>query len=302
MDLLHFILDLAALLLWLSWRAKPYDALATATPATLVGTLRRAESPKVRRWHFLAALLGLLLLRAVLYRTLGSALNWTAQLNLVATSLAFKSDFFDRMLLFSGLSFGVTLAIFFLWLLLLSMLARSGSESASIVRLARAHLGFVDGWPPVVKLLLPFVAAFIAWWGGSWPLAYIGMIPEPGSELVRVLQAALVGLGSYLAWKYLVLALLGLHLIHNHVYFGPHPIWSFVDHAAKRLLTPLRFLPLRIARLDLAPVVGIALVWVITHAAAYGLRPPPRYDEKGRPMPPAFEIPGLADTFRRVSR
>src|SRR5688572_14130581 len=144
MDLLHFILDLAALLLWLSWRAKPYDALATAGPATLVGTLRRAESRQVRRWYFLVALLGLLLLRAVLYRTLGSALNWTAQLNLVATSLAFKSDFFDRMLLFSVMSFGVTLAIFFLWLLLLSMLGRSSNESVSIIRLARVHLGFVD--------------------------------------------------------------------------------------------------------------------------------------------------------------
>ena len=64
MSLLHFILDLAALLLWINWRAKPYDALATATPATLVGTLRRAEARPAKRWHFLLALLGLLLLRA----------------------------------------------------------------------------------------------------------------------------------------------------------------------------------------------------------------------------------------------
>lgn len=302
MALIHFILDLAALLLWLNWRAKPYDALATATPATLVGTLRRAESRPVQRWYFLAALIGLLLVRAVLYRTLGPALNWTGQLNLGATSLAFKSDFLHRMLLFSGLSFAVTLAVFFLWLLLLSMLGRGGSESASPIRLARAQLGVFDGWPAWLKLLLPFATAFAGWWTLTWPLSAWGLMPPPGSETTRLAQAALVGLGSYLAWKYLLLTLLGLHLLHNHIYFGPHPLWSFVDHAAKRLLAPLRSVPLRLARVDLAPLLGIGLVMLLAHGAEHGLRPPVKFDEKGRPMPPAVEVPGLADLYRRVSR
>jgi len=302
MGLIHFILELAALLLWLNWRAKPYDALATATPATLVGTLRRAESRPVRRWYFLAALLGLLLLRAALYRALGPALNWTAQLNLGATSLAFKSDLFERMLLFSALSFVLCLAVFFCWLLLLSVLGRGGSESVSVVRLARAQLGFVDAWPVWVKISLPFFLGLVGWWALSWPFVVWGLIPAPGSEMTRLVQAALVGLGSYLAWKYLVLALLGLHLLHNHIYFGPHPLWNFVDHAARLLLAPLRFLPLRLARVDLAPAVGIGLVLLFTHGAEHGLRPPVKYDEQGRPMPAAVDIPGLVDLYRRVSR
>jgi hypothetical protein len=302
MGLIHFILDLAALLLWLNWRAKPYDALAAATPATLVGTLRRAESRPVKRWYFLAALIGLLLLRAVLYRALGPALNWTGQLNLGVTSLAFKSDLFDRMLLFSVLSFAVTLVVFCFWLLLLAILGRGDRESISPVRLARAQLGFSDGWPVWLKLLLPFLTGFTSWWALTWPLSAWSLIPSPGSEMVRLAQAGLVGLGSYLAWKYLVLALLGLHLLHNHVYFGPNPLWSFVDQAARLLLAPLRFLPLRLARLDLAPVVGIGLVLLFTHGAEHGLRPPGKHDEQGRPMPPAVEIPGLVDLYRRVSR
>lgn len=304
MALIHFILDLAALLLWLSWRAKPYDALATATPATLVGTLRRAESRPVKRWYFLAALIGLLLLRPAIYCALGPALNWTAQLNLVVTSLAFKSDFqfFGRMLLFSVLSFAVMLVVFYFWLMLLAMLGRSGNEIVSPVRLARAQLGFMDAWPAWLKLLLPFIAGFTSWWMLSWPLSAWSLMPQPGSEATRLAQAALVGLGSYLSWKYLVLALLGLHLLHNHIYFGPHPLWSFVDHAANRLLAPLRFLPLRLARLDLTPVVGIGLVLLFTHGAEHGLRPPARLDEQGRLMPPAVEIPGLVDLYRRVSR
>lgn len=302
MDLIHFILDLAALLLWLSWRSKPYDALATATPATLVGTLRRAESRPIKRWYFLAALIGLLLLRAALYRALGPALNWTGQLNFAVTSLAFKSDFFDRMLLFSALSFAVTLVVFCFWLLLLATLGHGANERVSPVRLARTQFGFLDAWPAWLKLLLPLIVGFTSWWTLTWPLSAWGLMPSPGSETTRLAQAALVGLGSYLAWKYLVLALLGLHLLHNHIYFGPHPLWNFVDHTAKRLLAPLRFLPLRLARLDLIPVVGIGLVLLFTHGAEHGLRPPARFDEQGRPMPPAFEIPGLVDLYRRVSR
>lgn len=302
MALIHFILDLAALLLWLNWRAKPYDALATATPATLVGTLRRAESRPVRRWYFLAALLGLLLLRAGLYRALGPALNWTGQLNLGATSLAFKSDLFDRMLLFSTLSFAVSLAVFFCWLLLLSVLGRGGSESVSVIRLARAQLGFADAWPTWLKITLPFVMGAVGWWTLSWPLSAWGLIPPSGSEMTRLAQAALVGLGSYLAWKHLVLALLGLRLLHNHIYFGPHPLWSFVDHAANRLLAPLRSFPLRLARVDLTPILGLGLVLLLAHAAEHGLRPPVKFDEKGRSLPPAVEVPGLVDLYRRVSR
>lgn len=302
MGLIHFILDLAALLLWLNWRAKPYDTLATATPATLVGTLRRAESRPAKRWYFLAALAGLLVLRAVLYRMLGPALNWTGQLNLGATSLAFKSDLLSRMLLFSALSFGVTLVIFFFWLLLLSMLGRHAETATAPIRLARIQLGFLETWPAALKLLLPFVVGFAGWWVLTWPLVECGLLPPVISEAARLAQAGLVGVGSYLAWKYLVLGLLVLHLLHNHIYFGAHPSWNFVNYAAKRLLHPLRVIPLQIARVDLTPIIGIGLIALFAHGLEFGLRPPARLDENGRPMPPSIELPGLADLFRRVTR
>ena len=302
MSLLHFILDLAALLLWINWRAKPYDALATATPATLVGTLRRAEARPAKRWHFLLALLGLLLLRAGLYRILGPAVNWTAQLNLTATSLAFSSNFLDRMLAFSLLSFVVTLGVFFLWLLLLSLLAGGAREGFPFFRLARAYLGSVDGWPGWLKSLLPLTVTGSGWWLLTWALTAGKLMPAPATELARLGQAGLVGLGSYLSVKVMVITLLGLHLLHNHVYFGNQALWLFVDHCAKRLLLPLRPLPLRLARVDFAPVAGIVGVIVLTHVAEYGWRPPMKLDANGRAVPPAYEIPGLVDYFRSISR
>ncbi len=43
MALIDFILNLAGLLLWLNWRSVRLDPLGKRTPATLIGTLRRAE-------------------------------------------------------------------------------------------------------------------------------------------------------------------------------------------------------------------------------------------------------------------
>lgn len=301
MSLIDFILNFAGLLLWLNWRALPFDPLATATPATLVGTLRRTEPARVKRWHFLATLAGLLLLRAWLYWQLGPALNWTAHLNLFATRLAFKSDSFDLMLLYSVMSFGLMLGVFWLCLLLLSMLGGDNGENPLPFRLARAHLGFVNHWATWLKLLLPLVIGFVLWWLISWPLTAWGLVPRPVSALVRLAQSGLVGLSTYLAWKYLIVGLLTLHLLHNHIYFGRHPLWAFVDLAARRLLRPLRILPLRGGKVDLTPVAGIALVFLLAYFAEAGL-PPAVRDAHGRRDARAFEIPGLIDLYERVSR
>ena len=303
MSLIDFILNLAGLLLWLNWRAVPFDPLTSATPATLVGTLRRAEPTRVRRWHFLAALAGLLVFRAWLYGQLGPALNWAPRLNLVATRLVFKSA--DphgwQPLLFSLLSFSLFLGIFFLWLLLLSLLARGSGESLLPLRLARVHLGFVCAWPAWKKLLLPLVAGFVLWWLLTWPLAAWGLIPRPVSSWSRLAQAALVGSSTYFAWKYLIAALLVLRLLHNHIYFGRHPVWNFVDVAGRRLLGPLQRLPLRVRRVDLTPMAGIVLVFLIAHFAENGV-PSARLDANGRREARAFEIPGLIELYERVSR
>src|ERR1035441_3527840 len=155
MALIDFILNLAGLLLWLNWRSARFDPLGKRTPATLIGTLRRAEPRRLRRWHLLAALGGLLLLRAGIYWQIGSAAHWTGTLNLSVITLSFRSDYFVRMLLFSIFSFGLTLGVFYLWLLLLSILA--GPEPLPFHRLVRMPLGGIDRWARGVKFLLPLM-------------------------------------------------------------------------------------------------------------------------------------------------
>ena len=178
MALIDFILNLAGLLLWLNWRSVRFDPLGKRTPATLIGTLRRAEPQRLRRWHLLLALAALLFLRAVIYWQIGSATKsvWAGTLNLGVVVPAFASNSFARMALFSGLSFGVMLGVFYLWLLLLSILA--GPEPLPFHRLVRMPLGDIDRWPRWVKFLLPFIVTAGCWWLASWLLVWSQVIPR----------------------------------------------------------------------------------------------------------------------------
>jgi uncharacterized protein YggT (Ycf19 family) len=270
MALIDFILNLAGLLLWLNWRSVRFDPLGRRTPATLIGTLRRAEPRRLRRWHLLAALGGLLLLRAVLYWQIGAGVGWAAgKLNLGIIELSFRSDSFGRILLFSIFSFGLTLGVLYLWLLLLSILA--GPEPLPFHRLVRMPLGGMDRWARGVKFLLPLIVTATFWWLASWLLAWLQVIPPLVSPAHRIEESLVIGLGSYLAWKYLAGALLALHLLNSYIYFGKNPFWAYVNAEAQTLLSPLRRVPLRAGKADFTPVVGIVLVFLAAELAGRGL-------------------------------
>jgi uncharacterized protein YggT (Ycf19 family) len=271
MGIVDFILNLAVLLLWVKWRSLPFDPIHTRTPATLVGTLRRAEPSHFRRWHLLVAIALLLLGRAGFYRLLGPALHWSGSLDFGVITLWFRSDLFGRNLAFSICSFGLTLGVFYLCLLLLSLLNTKPAEAEPIQRLVRIPLGAIDGWSPWSKIISPFVTASLIWWLASWALAWQEVIPRPVSAAHRIEESLLIGLGSYLAWKYAAVTLLVLRLLNTYIYFGKHPFWNYVNTIALALLAPLRKIPLRAGRADFAPVIGIALVILLAEAAQRGL-------------------------------
>jgi hypothetical protein len=240
MGYVDFILNLAGLLLWLNWRSIRFDPLGRRTPATLIGTLRRAEPQQLRRWHFPVVLTGLLLARAVIYWQIGSATKsvWTGTLDLGVIAPAFVSNSFIRMVLFSCLSFGIMLGVFYLWLLLLSILA--GPVNPPFHRLVRVQLGGIDRWPGWLKGCLPLLITSLLWWLASWPLAWLQIIPPSVTPAHRLEEALVIGLGSYLIWKYLAGALLALHLLNSFIYFGRQSFWNYIDVTATALLQPIR--------------------------------------------------------------
>jgi len=282
MGYVDFILNLAGLLLWLNWRSLRFDPLGRRAPATLMGTLRPAAPKKLRRWHFILFILGLLLLRAVAYRWL--APFWVGKLDLGVTVPPFRSDSFEIMLAFSFFSFGLALGIFYVGLLLLSLL--QGPEP--VHGMVKIPLGRVDGWPCWAKILLPLLAAAVVWWPAGGLLVHLQILPPTISVAQRLEQSLVIGLNSYLVWKFPIGAILALYLLNSYIYFGRHPFWKYVNVTAQKLLWPLRSIPLRLGKVDFAPVLGIIFVFLAANLIEQGIKTK------------LFGIPGLVDLYAKL--
>jgi uncharacterized protein YggT (Ycf19 family) len=268
LTLIDFILNIVGLLLWLNWRAAA--APVRARPGTsLVATLRPAGPPRPD-YYYWAGLPVLLVARDLFYWQAGGPVHWSPGLSLGPTTLVFRSDLASRMLLFSILSFALTLGVFYLWLLFLSWVNEEVSDANPVQHLIRTWLGRLERWPETVKLLSPLAVAVLAWCLLNLWLARIHMVPP--NSLGRLLaQGMVLGMNGYLTLEYLVIALLVLYLINSYVYLGEFALWSFIDTTARGLLRPLRIIPLRVGKIDLTPVVAIILVAVFAGMAQRGL-------------------------------
>ena len=297
MGVVDFILNLAGLLLWLNWRSNRFDPLVKRMPATLMGTLRPAAPKKFRRWHLLLFIVVLLVLRALLYWWIGTMFPkvWVGQLNLGLTSLSFRSDLLMRMMLFSFLSFGLVLGIFYIWLILLSILG----GPLPIQALVTIPLGQVDRWPRWLKASLPFLATSILWCLVGWLLIRLNIL-TPMPPAGRFQQALVLGISSYLLWKIPLGLILLLYLISSYIYFGKHPLWKYVEATAQTILWPLRKIPLRLGRVDFAPLLGLVLIFAFAHCAEVGIKTSPRGGQNKQPLPPIINIPGLVDIYGRL--
>jgi uncharacterized protein YggT (Ycf19 family) len=269
MAIIDFILSFAGVLLWLGATLPSFELMGVSSPAG--DSPRRRGTPRVKRWHFAAALATLLLFRALLYWQVGSAVDWAPSLRLSAISVSFRSDFPGQMILFSVLGFGATLFVFYLWLLLLSLVNGHSASEEPVQKLVRHCLGRVNGWPWPIRLGLPFVVAVVLWLALNPLLVRGNIIPRAYSSKQALEEAALLALGAYLSWKYLIGGLLAMRLLSSYIYLGRHPFWSFVGLTGRNLLAPLRWIPLRWGRVDFAPLVGVALVFLAAEMAQFGL-------------------------------
>jgi uncharacterized protein YggT (Ycf19 family) len=295
MALINFILNLAGLLLWLGWRDARTDALTGNPTVPLARTLRPLGKSSRTRWKYLGALVTLLLARALFYHWIGPAVKWTARLDLVTIALPFQSELLWRMWLYSLFSFGLTLGMFYLAILFFSLVNRPVPDTEPLQKVVRGFLGRVDRWPAWLKLLLPLTIAAGLCLLMSPLLVRWEIIPAVPALGVRFRQGLLIGAGLCLVWKHVAGVTLLLYFLNSHIYFGRQPLWSFVTVTARRLLSLLRWLPVRIGRVDLAPVVGIVLIYLFSHLAEEGLH------RRHASEPDKVLLPGLVDLFRWTS-
>lgn len=271
MGLINFILNLAGLLLWLGWRDARKDALTGNPTVPFARTLRPLGKSKITRWKYLGALLALLLVRAVFYHWIGPAVKWTPKLDLAAIALPFQSELLWRMGLYSLFSFGLTLGMFYLGVLFFSLVNRPVPDAEPLQKVVRGFLGRVERWPVIIKLLFPLAVAVGLCLALSPLLVRWDIIPAVPALGVRFRQGLLIGVGLCLMWKHVIGVTLLLYFLNSHIYFGHHPVWSFVTITSRRLLSPLRRLPLRIGRVDFAPLVTMALVYLTAHVIQHWL-------------------------------
>lgn len=260
MSFVDFLLNTACLLLWLNYRTYAIARRAAPAALTLPSLVKRAEPRREHRWAYLAGLAVVLGLRGLFYWQIGPAADWTPRLDLGVVVVALRSDYWERALIFSVLSFLRFLTLFYLWLILLSVVNRGVPSTDPVQRLVRGHLGWLERWPGWLKLVLPWGVICLGWYGAATGLSRLDILPPAQSDVSRWGQAALVGLCAYLSWKFLISGVLFLHLVNSYLYLGQAPFWTFLAASARHLLRPLRFLPLQVSKLDFAPLVGIALV------------------------------------------
>ena len=265
MGLIDFILDLAGVLVWLSWRSIRFDQLVKTTPATLAGTLRRAEPRRLKGWQHLAGLATLLLGRALLYRQIGPDAEWTPKLNLFYVILAFRSDLFFPTLLFSVLSFARILIVCYFWLLALAIINRHSAEPDLIQKLVRLHLGPVARWHLILQLLLPLFLIVGLWFSLHPLLVHLQIASRVRSNAHLAEQGILIATALLLSLQYLLPVFLLLHLVASYVYLGSNALWDFIGATARNLVAPLGRLPLRMARFDFTPLVAAILILALLH-------------------------------------
>ncbi|HIG81354.1 MAG TPA: hypothetical protein EYQ62_06905 [Verrucomicrobiales bacterium] len=258
MDWLHGILNLAGLLLWISWRTGTMPR--SQPPRNLAGPTPRQGPVYRHSWIYLLVLLALLGGRAVFYNQFGPGLDWYPHLNLLDVFHPFKSDSLPHALAYSMLSFAHWLAALYFCLALLATVQPQTEATGQWREFLKAQFGWPGGLP------------VIAQWGGVIALAVGFRVAE--ANWIESLEAVtlpanhlpLLVLLDLRAAIYLIMVLLALYLLNSYVYFGEQAFWKTVNESGKRLLTPLRILPWETRKVDFAPIVALAIAYGLSLA------------------------------------
>jgi uncharacterized protein YggT (Ycf19 family) len=256
MEWLHLILNLAALLLWIHWRAgtmprpKPVNSVIGPTPN--LGPVFRHS------WFFLVALLVLLGLRAVFYNQFGPGLDWVPSLNLIDQSPHFRSDYFPRALAFSVLSFARWLVALYFCLALLSAVRPDGKRATNWREFLKAQFGWLGNWSPVVHWIAALALAVGVHLGETHWMESLGVLTQSADPLRQIPTLIVLDLSAAV---YLMMLLLALYLLNSYVYFGEQNFWKNVDDSGRRLLKLFRAVPLVVRKIDLAPFIAFSLAY-----------------------------------------
>ncbi|MDB6052694.1 MAG: hypothetical protein JWN25_217 [Verrucomicrobiales bacterium] len=269
MWLFDFILDWVALLLWLratSFKTSPVERPRTISP---LASIKPADHLTPCLWAG-AAMLAVIVGRAVIYWKIGTAVDWMPTINFPSIAIPLRSNSFGRMLTLSCLTFGVTLYLFYTYLLLLISLTPGLETSSRIITFLRKKSGVMRYFPKTALCVFPFACGFLFWTFSRWIWVGFGLLPESswGSILK---EACVLGLNAFLPLQYLLYGLLGFAFMNSTIFFGTSQIVQILSAASKALLAPFRRIPLTLGKWDLVPILLIILIGLGQYFARIGL-------------------------------
>ncbi len=287
-------LNLAALLMWLSWRGVGGNEAAGAA-GTILGNLRAAESRVQPRWGYLVGLVALLLARAMIYHQIGPSLYWNPGWSVGAVTISFRSDSLPRMLAFSFLGFGWFLVGLYTWVIGIVAFNRPPNDKDGVTRALRRRFPRIAALPPVVLVATPWLVIALLWIViGGW-CSWARLLPTVQGWPHLLEQAMVVGASGWCMWRWLVLGILALHFVNSYVYLGAHPVWDFVQQTGTRMCRPFR--GLRLGRADFSALPA-ALVYFGIPALLAGGFPVLRAWLPG--LPAALEFGVLPTLYRSL--
>jgi len=265
MSLLDAILNCVALLLWLNWRSIDLSPTIRAGSGSLLSTLKRIEVRQEKTWVYLAGLILLLLVRPIFYQRLGDAYQWVPVLDLGVVRFSFRVQELGKVYLYSTLAFLKIAGVFYWCVIFLAAVHRKLPDTVTYQRFVRLHLGPLVRLPSWLLIFGVPLSVLCLWAGLQTPMAALGLVPEirPSAQVWR--QGGALALSVYLAWAMPLAWVFGLHLVNSYVYLGNHDFWNYVNATARRVLEPVRFIPLAIARVDLAPVLALVACGMMDH-------------------------------------
>ena len=258
MSLVDLLLNLTALLMWVSWRGIS-GLEAAGTAGTILGNLRPAERRSAPRLGYLGGLILLLMVRALIYRQVGPALYWHPGWSVNAVGLVFRSDSLLRMLAYSWLSFGWLLLTWYTWMVGILVINRPPRDRDGVTRAIRRQMGWMGGWPAWALAVWPMVMAGLGWALIGWLASESRLMPTltDGRHLLQ--QSLVVGLSQVCVLRWAAAVILILHLLNLYVYLGNNPVWEFVQQTGERLSRP--FAIFRFGQLDLSPIPALVIYW-----------------------------------------
>jgi len=272
MDFIHVVLNLIGIGLCLSWQSGQRRGPELYTDGSLlVSTVKRTDTIRRGQWLNLASLGFLLMFRPLFYWHIGSELNWTPALQVGPLALHFRSDYIGRMFIYSWLSFAGALGMGVSWMLLLSLLNHKPGDPDPIQKFIMRQWGFIGRLPVFLKCFLPLVAGLVFWPVLRAGLSALDIMPYPQSVGMIWKESLIMAGAFYLTWKIPAFVILFLHVINSYVYMGNQPFWHLIQHSAKSLMKPFKWIPLQIGKVDLSPILAMPIVFFLAEALKLSL-------------------------------